>query len=162
MAIVGRATTASEDLPLLTIIKRATAERDGFTQILPPGALDVDVEFRASLTKGIIDARLDRVQVGRRMAELLGREITKAQLDSWTAESKDGHRFPAAYLPAFCRAVGTNAPLALLVESAGAHLLTDRERLLVEKAALEEEERQLRNRRRQVEDALGGLGRGGR
>jgi hypothetical protein len=40
---------------------------------------------------------LSRYQVAAKMSELLDVDITKTMLDSWTAESKEQHRFPALF-----------------------------------------------------------------
>ncbi|MHB1397558.1 MAG: hypothetical protein ACYDAI_11555 [Trichloromonadaceae bacterium] len=55
-----------------------------------------------------------RWQVAGEMSHLLGNEITKYQIDSWVAESKEGHRIAVEYLPAFCLATGSYAPLQVL------------------------------------------------
>ena len=52
--------------------------------------------------------------VAAHMSGLVGRDITKAMLDSRTAELEGVHRFPAVYLPAFCEAVGSTDPIRML------------------------------------------------
>ena len=53
------------------------------------------------------------------MSHLLGVEVTKTIIDSWTAESKDGHRIPAEYIPAFCKATDSYTALVILEEASG-------------------------------------------
>lgn len=60
-----------------------------------PGSLNISVQLRNELSEGLKYSTLSRHQVAARMSELIGTEITKSQLDSWTAESKEYHRFPA-------------------------------------------------------------------
>jgi hypothetical protein len=72
----------------------------------PAGSFDIDRRFREEISLALKQCPLSRWQVAARMSELTGQEITKAMLDSWTAESKEAHRFPAIFLPAFCEAVG--------------------------------------------------------
>ncbi|MCZ7655562.1 MAG: hypothetical protein M5R42_16855 [Rhodocyclaceae bacterium] len=43
------------------------------------------------------------LEVAARISRLTGGDITKHQLDSWTAESREAWRFPLEYLPAFGR-----------------------------------------------------------
>jgi hypothetical protein len=64
-----------------------------------PGALD-GMQFRHMLSEQVKASPLSRHQIAARMSELVGHEITKHQLDSWTAESREGWRFPLEYLPA--------------------------------------------------------------
>ncbi len=65
---------------------------------------DIATAVRQTVSEAIRESGLSRYDVASRMSEYLGREITKAQLDSFSAESKDGHRFPLEYVPAFCHA----------------------------------------------------------
>jgi len=57
---------------------------------------------------------LSRYHVAAIMSELAGQDITKSMLDSWTAESKEQHRFPAIFVPAFCQATGGSRILKML------------------------------------------------
>jgi len=58
-----------------------------------PGALDINMQFRHVLSDEIKKSPKSRHEIAARMSELLGHEVTKHQLDSWTAESRDGWRF---------------------------------------------------------------------
>ena len=73
------------------------------------------------------------------MSELIGSEITKMMLDSWTAESKEAHRFPAIFLPAICEATGQTEPLRMLGRLVGFFVLPGPEALRSEIQRLEEE-----------------------
>ena len=77
------------------------------------GSLDIDSELRAAISEDIKHAivpctgrELSRYEVAARMSDLVGHEITKSQLDNWSAESHEKHRFPCQYLPAFVLATG--------------------------------------------------------
>jgi len=83
-----------------------------------PGSYDIDKSFREAISSALKACRPNRYQVAARMSELVGQDITKTMLDSWTAESKEQHRFPAIFLPAFCEATGQTYPLAMLGQSA--------------------------------------------
>ncbi len=65
---------------------------------------DIATAVRRTVSEAIRESGLSRYDIASRMSEYLGRELTKAQLDSFSAESKDGHRFPLEYVPAFCHA----------------------------------------------------------
>jgi len=103
------------------------------------GSMDIDRFFREAISESLKNCPLSRYQVAARMSELTGQEITKAMLDSWTAESKEGHRFPAIFLPAFCEAVGCSEPLKILGRLVGVFVLPGPEALRAEIRRLEEE-----------------------
>jgi len=77
--------------------------------------------------------------VAARMSEPVGQGITKTMLDSWTAESKENHRFPAIFLPAFYEAVADTEPLRMLGRLVGVFVLPGPEALRAEIQRLEEE-----------------------
>ena len=66
--------------------------------------LDIATAIRQAVSEAIRTSGRSRWQIAAAMSECLGREITKAQIDSFSAESKEGHRFPLEYVPAFCHA----------------------------------------------------------
>jgi len=103
------------------------------------GSLDIDRQFRAAISDALKRCPLSRWQVAARMSELTGVEITKTMLDSWTAESKENHRFPAIFLPAFCEAVGSWEPLRLLCRLIGVFVLPGPEALRAEIQRIDEE-----------------------
>lgn len=109
------------------------------------GALSLGGQLRVALSKALKDCPLDRFQVAGKMSSLLGREITRAQLDAWTAvcESHEGHRFPAEYLPAFRVATGSREPLRLLAEASGFYCLAGPDALRAEAQLLREKRREL-------------------
>lgn len=94
-----------------------------------PGALDVGLALRGLLSQLLKDSPLSRFDVAARMSELTGHEVTKHQLDSWTAESREGWRFPLEYLPALEVALGTHDVTAWLADLRGARLSVGREAL---------------------------------
>lgn len=101
-------------------------ERLGRTVQPEPASMNVDLRLRAVLSEAIRRFAGDRYELAARMSRLLGAEVTKAQIDAWTADSKEhSHRLPAAYLPAFCAALGDWSPLRLLAETGGKTLDTD-------------------------------------
>jgi len=83
---------------------------------------------------------------------MVGQDITKTMLDSWTAESKEQHRFPAVFLPAFCEAVGSTDLLRMLGQAVGAFVLPGPEALRAEIQRIDEEiiRKQADKRRRLV------------
>ncbi len=94
-----------------------------------PGALDVGMALRGLLSQLLKNSPLSRFDVAARMSELTGHEITKHQIDSWTAESREGWRFPLEYLPALEVALETHDVTAWLADLRGARLSVGREAL---------------------------------
>jgi hypothetical protein len=127
----------TRQLSILDYLEQRQAERESSGPA--DGTFDIDRRFRDSISEALKGCKLSRFGVAARMSELLGFEVTKSQLDSWTAESKEGHRFPAAYLPAFCSATGTTEPLTLLSEAMGVFVLPGPTALRAEIRKLEED-----------------------
>lgn len=121
------------------LLQHAENSSEGTKKVPADGSLDVDKQFREAISSALKDSKLSRYGVAARMSELTGSEITKSMLDSWTAESKENHRFPAIYLPAFCEAVGSAEPLAILARLVGVFVLPSPDALRAEIQRLEEE-----------------------
>ena len=97
---------------------------DGLIEIprspeLTGGSMSCGVELRETLARALKDTRMSRYEVAARMSELIGTEISKAQIDSWTAESREGWRFPFEYAAAFEAALGTACLTELLARKMG-------------------------------------------
>ena len=120
------------------------------------GALSWDAQLRAALSQVLKETPHSRDIVAARMSELLGEPVTKARLDSWTAESKDGHRFPLAYLLAFEVACETHAITQLLVAKRGCVLLVGKEALLGELGRLDKAEADIKAKRRRLKAQMAG------
>ena len=108
-----------------------------------PGSLNIQYQLQAIICDCIKRCPLSRWEIAGRMSALLNTEISKYMLDTWTAESKEYHRFPAEYLPAFCEAVGSYEPLRFLAEKAGVFVLPGPEALRAETQKLKEERRRV-------------------
>ncbi len=102
----------------LKLFDRLVRMQDPYHQT-KAGSLDIDNSFRETISEAIKKSPYSRYAIAARMSELTGYEITKSMLDSWTAESKENHRFPAIFIPAFCEAVGNRDVLTLLCEKSG-------------------------------------------
>ena len=96
------------------------------------GSLAFGVELRALLSRVLKECPGSRYQVAARMSELLGTDISKYQLDAWTAESREPWRFPLEYLPAFEIACETCAITEWLVMKRGGRVLFGKEALTAE------------------------------
>jgi len=119
-----------------------------------PGSLNIDIEFRELISQSLKECRYSRYIVAGKMSELTGVEITKTMLDSWTAESKEYHRFPAIFLPAFCVVTSTLNPLDFLSQKAGGFVLPGEDALRAETQALKEERNRINKKIRKNETLL--------
>jgi hypothetical protein len=119
-----------------------------------PGSLNIKVQLRESLAEGIKQYQGSRYAVAAKMSELTGQEITKSMLDSWTAESKEGHRFPAEYLAAFCFVTGYKKPLELMARMIDCYLLESEEALLTELGKIEKQKRDLAMKEKGIKNFL--------
>lgn len=111
------------------------------------GALNIDHQLRRAVSEALKQCPLSRYQVAARMSELMGSDITKSMLDTWTAESKEQHRFPAAYLPAFCTATNSRLPLEIITRATGGFLMPGGDALRSEIQRMDEDIAQMKRER---------------
>jgi hypothetical protein len=123
----------------LNIFEAILSLQESQTPSKAPGSFDIDRQFREAISASLKSSPYSRYQVAARMSELCGCDITKAMLDSWTAESKEQHRFPAIFLPAFCEATGSSGPLKILGKLVGVFVLPGPVALRAEIRRIDEE-----------------------
>ncbi|MHB1183360.1 MAG: hypothetical protein ACYC4A_01490 [Desulfobulbia bacterium] len=133
-------------LDLLTQVQEATRREPS-----GEGAANVRERLRLAMCAAIKSCPLSRWEIAGRMSHLLGQEISKYQIDAWTAESKDGHRMPAEHLPAFCLVTADHGPLRILAETAGLFALPGPDALRSEIRRLQEEAKKINQERRKRE-----------
>lgn len=114
------------------------------------GSLDIDSEFRATVSQDLKHARdckgreISRFQVAASMSELTGREITASMLNNWSAESHEKHNLYAKDLPAFILATGgQRRAFEVLSKASGLVAMPGPEALRAEIQQFEEEIRRL-------------------
>lgn len=142
-------TLVSSQLTIFDMVRNMTNN-----QAPAPGSFDISRQFRESLTEALKLSSGSRYEAAARMSELLGSEVTKTMIDAWTAESKEGHRFPAEYLAAFCQVTNSIEPLRIIAGLVKCHLVESKEALLVELARIDQAERELSKRKKIVRDYL--------
>ncbi len=120
------------------------------------GGLDVSVQLRHFLSEQLKACPKSRHQIAAGMSDLLGHEITKHQLDSWTAESRDGWRFPLEYLPALEVVLETHALTAWIADIRGARISVGKEALETQLGKLEHMKDELRKQEQALKKLLGG------
>ena len=119
-----------------------------------PGSFNIDKQLREALSEGLKQCSFSRYEAAAKMSELVGDEITKTMLDAWTAESKEQHRFPAEYLPAFCQVTGCMEPLRIMASLVKCHLVESEEAFLVELARIDQARRDLARREKTIREYL--------
>lgn len=128
------------------------------TEIKPaPGALDCGRALRAVLADLLKVSPYSRQAVAESMSELTGIQISKHQLDSWTADSREGWRFPLEYVPAFEVALETREITTWLADLRGCKVLVGKESLDAEIGKLERIRADASRRIRRIKDVMGTL-----
>jgi len=117
---------------------------------------DIDAQLRRWLSTAIKASPLSRFAIAARLSELQGREISKFQLDSWTAESKDGYRLPAEFIPALCFILNDLGGLRIQAAPLGVKIMENRDLMFLEYGRLRRMESAIRMKKKQLEKRLRG------
>jgi hypothetical protein len=97
-----------------------------------PGSLNDDLLVREAITVSIKRSGKSREQIADEMSRTLAIAVTARMISSFTAESKELHRWPGAWDRAFCAAVNDDTVLKCRAEAAGYQLIKDEEIHLLE------------------------------
>lgn len=122
---------------------------------LVEGSLNYAIELRHVLSTALKRAAQSRYAIGARMSELTGEEITKAQLDAWTAESKTPWRFPFEYAAAFEVACETTDLQELLGRKRGSRILVGEDALYAELGRIQQQRAELVEQEKRIKRYLG-------
>lgn len=122
-----------------------------------PGALDCGETIRRVLADLIKKAAHSRAEIAEQMSLLTGKKITDHSLDSWTADSREGWRFPLEYLPAFEVATETRELTAWMADLRGCRVLVGKDVLDAEIGKLERMKEDAGRRIRQLKNVIGGM-----
>lgn len=140
MAKRGGKTTRDKDQMILDLFQDI-AEKLSLNGGSQEQLSDFEFRFRQVLkstleTAAKRDVRpMDRIEVAAQMSRVLGREITKTNIDNWTAMSTLQRRIHVDAMKALCEVTGDWTALKLLVESCGFRLLTPDEAVCAEYGA---------------------------
>ena len=88
-----------------------------------PGSLNDDAIVRGVVTESIKRSSKSREQIAEEMSRALSLSVTARMITAFTSESKEMHRWPAAWDRAFCAAVGDDTLLTVRIELAGMHVI---------------------------------------
>lgn len=134
----------------------------------PPteGSMNITVQLRQSISKGIKHSGLDRIDICTGIYKLTGIEVSKSTLDSWSAESRaingdgidnNGNKrwgIPAEVLTAFCYVTDWWEPLHIVVETGPYKALKGRDVVRARLGQLKEEITKKTNEARELEKKL--------
>lgn len=67
---------------------------------------NADHRVAVCLLVSTITEGADRARVGRRMSDILGREVSRAMIDAWSSPRREAHNLPAYAVPALEHAQG--------------------------------------------------------
>jgi hypothetical protein len=112
-----------------------------------PESKPLTLRIKEAIGEAIKNSGLKRYDIAGRMGEHLGTEITESMLNSYTAESKEGYRMPAEYMPIFCKITQDYAALEILVAAAGGRLVKSEEIYFLELGRLEQAEKSIQQKR---------------
>ena len=87
---------------------------------------------RSVITEAMRNCGLSRAQIADEMSRLTGITVTERQLNNFSADSREEYRFPSELERAFCAATGDNRLMTCKAELAGLHIITNKERDLME------------------------------
>ncbi|MDP3871263.1 MAG: hypothetical protein Q8Q80_01250 [Methyloversatilis sp.] len=120
-----------------------------------PGALAFSAVLRGLLSEAIKASPLSREEIAARMSVLTGQEITLHMINAWTAESREGWRFPLEFAPAFEVATETHSITAWLADVRGGKLLVGRDAINAELGRLERMRDEAARRIKQLKRTVG-------
>lgn len=121
------------------------------------GKASIDAAVRAIISNALKRCPLSRYEVAAKMSEILGVEITKAQIDSWSAESKENHRFPFIYTGVFCKVTGDKSLARYMAELCGGYFIEGEDAIRLELGRIEEQKHELAKKERAIREFLEGL-----
>lgn len=107
------------------------------------------------LAEEIKNSPYSRDEVADRMSHLTGDRITVSMLNSWTAESKHQHRFPAQYVSAFCKAVNSDGLIRKIAKACGRIAIDRADALLLKRYRNELKIDQLKKQNRKLTGLIG-------
>jgi hypothetical protein len=137
---------AENQLSLFDLIEEIAPEK--FVQPdYQPDSKPLSIRIKEAIGEAMKNSGLKRYAIAGQMSEHLGTEITESMLNCYTAESKEGYRMPAEYMPIFCKLTQDYTVLEILVAAAGGRLVKSEEIYFLEMGRLEQVEKDIQQKR---------------
>lgn len=131
---------------------------DLFAVPVPMAPVPASMDHRASVShlvsQVIADAGIDRYELAARMSRLTGKEVSKAMLDGYTAESREAFNLPFYLAPAFETACETTVLTDWLARQRGGRLLVGQDVLSAELGRLERRRDEAQQRIKAIKEQL--------
>jgi hypothetical protein len=124
------------------------------------GKASIDAAVRSIISDALKRCPLSRYEVAAKMSDILGVEITKSQIDSWSAESKENHRFPFVYTGAFCQSTGDKTLARYMAKLCDGYFIEGKEALYMELGKIQEQKKDLDSREELIKRTLKEIERG--
>lgn len=134
--------------------EKQTQATDQAPSAIHTGSMNVSQQIRDIISESLKKCPLSRFQIAGEMSNLTGREISKTMIDSWSAESREDHRFPLEFLPAFCNATANMTLLRFVCEKCGGSYIEGQDTLRLEYGRTIELEKKLARKKRALKDLL--------
>lgn len=145
----------TDQLNIFDLIREISKKQaEAASQPQTHGKASIDAAVRALISEALKKCPLSRYEVAAKMSEILGVEITKAQIDSWSAESKENHRFPYIYTGAFCMATGDKALARYMSDLCGGYFIEGEDVIRLELGKIEEQKQELAKKERAIREFL--------
>lgn len=109
-------------------------------------AASVAASIARAVAATLRDAPVSREDIAQRMSAYLGDRVSKAMLDAYASEARQEHQIPVTRLVALMHATGDRRLLQLLAEPLGWAVIERRHLPLIELAAVQERQEELRRR----------------
>lgn len=119
-----------------------------------PGSMNYSREIAAVMSQALKESPHDRIEVAARMTRLLGREITLAMLNAYTAESRDTHNISLERAIAFDAATEGYALLNFFASKRGCRVLVGKDALLAELGRLDRMRAEIASQERLIRKLL--------
>lgn len=119
-----------------------------------PGSINYSREIAAVMSQALKDCPYDRIEVAARMSRLLGREVTVAMLNAYTAESRETHNINLERAIAFDAATEGYALLDFYAGKRGCRALVGKDALLAELGRLEQARAEISGKASQLRKLL--------
>lgn len=126
--------------PMPPLVPPARAERN---------PLEVSADFKHAITRAIKGSG-SRAQLADHLSRLTGKNITEAQINNWTAESKPDRYPPPHYIAPICAWCGDWRPMQVLMKPYKQHVIDEKHKTLLEYGELCAKEQELKVERDSV------------
>lgn len=145
-----------DQLNIFDLIKEVSKKQSAASApVETAGKASIDAAIRSIISESLKQSPMSRYEIAGQMSDILGVEISKSQLDAWSAESKENHRFPLVYSGAFCRATQDNSLARYMADMCGGYFIQGEDAIRLELGKIEEQKQRLSRKEKVIREFLG-------